>query len=677
MNEKLSNAAQKLRGLAAFLPANSKAPLLMTLSFALALGLAFVAANLAVRGIEHVVTRDAQAVLAEQELDWAEIDTDGLLLTLRGEAESEAVRFRALNAVSTVVAAERVIDEIEVAPSVEIAAPRFQVEILRNGLDVSLIGLVPASLSIESMVGEIEAIDPEISVVNMLETANHPVPFGWEQATDFGLKALAMIPSSKVSISADQVEVRGLAGSERQRDTWREALMRDRPRSLITSIDIAAPRPVISPFTLRFVIDDNGARFDACSADSTEARAAILRAGRAAGAEGVIECTIGLGSPSPRWQVAAREAIEALSVLGAGNVTIADVDLSLTVPASVAHEALDRVAADLEQSLPEAFSLETTRLPPSGDDDDMRSDDVVEFVASRDDQGIVLLRGQVIDERSRDALQALARAEFGPNAVRISTRIDPDLPDGWPVRALLAVDALAHLEHGMVRVRPERFDIRGVTGDVTVSDSLSRRLADKLGPAAVFNLDIRYDERFDPVAMQPTPARCERWIQEVLEEQQITFDPGSAAIRRETGQVMDQIAEILRECGRLEMEVGGHTDSQGRLETNMRLSQQRAETVVAELLQRGALVSDFEAVGYGPEFPVADNATEEGREANRRIEFQLIGASLEEAEAERRGDAPPEDEEPAELPDESDLEIAVTIGADDATRPNPRPSRDD
>ena len=673
MEENVTNAAPPLPPPWGGLVTRYKGPVLMAVSFALALVLAFASAKLAVRAIEHVVARDAQAVLMDNGLDWAGIETDGLLLTLRGEAESEASRFRALSAVATVVAAERVIDATSVAPSVEIAAPRFQIEILRNGLDVSLIGLVPAVLATETIVARIEAIDPEISVVEMLETANHPVPFGWDQAVDFGLQALALIPTSKVSVSADQVEVTGLADSAAQRDTWRERLMRDRPRGLIAGISISAPRPVITPFTLRFVIDESGARFDACAADSSEARAVILRAGRAAGAQGVIECTLGLGSPSPRWQVAAAESIRALGALGAGSVTLSDVDISLNVPHTVSPETLDRAAADLEQRLPDAFALNALRLsPPSGED--TRGDDVVEFVASRDEDGVVLLRGTVIDERSRDAVQALARSEFGLNSVRMNVRIDPDLPEGWSVRSLLAVDTLGQLEHGLARVRPDRFDLRGVSGDATASDTLSRTITEKLGSAAVFNLAIRYDERFDPVAMQPTPARCLRWINETLEDKKITFDPGSASIDSGTSRVMDRIAETLRECGRLEMEVAGHTDSQGRLETNMRLSQQRAEAVVAGLLQRGALVSDFVAAGYGPEFPVADNATADGREANRRIEFRLIGASAEAAAAEL-GEVDPGPQEPVEPPDESDLEIVVTTGAGDTPRPPVRPQR--
>jgi OOP family OmpA-OmpF porin len=675
MKDRLLYVAQVMRGSGLATLVSYKGQLLMMAIFALAVLMAVGAATLAVRGIEHVVERDARTVLAEAGLNWAEVQTDGLLLTLRGEAESEAVRFRALSAVSTVVAAERVIDDMRVAPSIEIAAPRFLMEILRNGLDVSMIGLIPASFDAASIVTKIEGIDPEISVVNMLETASHPAPFGWDRAVEFGLAALALIPASKISIGADQVEVTGLADSERQRDQLRDRLMRDRPRGLIASINISAPRPVITPFTLRFVIEETGARFDACSADTTEARAAILRSGREAGAQGVIDCAIGLGSPSPRWQVAASESIQALGRLGAGSVTITDTDVSLLVPNSIVSERFDRVAAELERALPDVFSLDAARVPLAEGDEGERIDAAVEFVASRAEDGIVLVRGQLTDARLRDAVQAVARTEFGLNAVRINARLDPDLPQGWPVRALLAVDTLAQLEHGQVRVRADRFDITGVSGDASASDKISRAVAEKLGRGAVFNLNIRYDERFDQVAMKPTPARCEGWIKDVLAEQQITFDPGSATIVSDAGRVVDKIAEILRECGRLEMEVAGHTDSQGRLETNMRLSQQRAEAVVAALSARGILVSDFVAKGYGPEFPVADNASAAGREANRRIEFRLAGASAAAAEAERAGSVVGEELAIADLPDESALEIQVTMGAGEQPRPPERPQR--
>ena len=87
---------------------------------------------------------------------------------------------------------------------------------------------------------------------------------------------------------------------------------------------------------------------------------------------------------------------------------------------------------------------------------------------------------------------------------------------------------------------------------------------------------------------------------------------------------MDQIADLLRTCGSLRLEVQGHTDSQGREEMNLSLSQARAESVLNELRARKVLTSSFIAKGYGEALPIAENDTEEGREANRRIEFRLI-----------------------------------------------------
>ncbi|MGR3492364.1 MAG: OmpA family protein, partial [Shimia sp.] len=83
-------------------------------------------------------------------------------------------------------------------------------------------------------------------------------------------------------------------------------------------------------------------------------------------------------------------------------------------------------------------------------------------------------------------------------------------------------------------------------------------------------------------------------------------------------------AEVLRECADPAIEVAGHTDSQGREEMNLELSQARAEAVVTALREERILAEGLQARGYGEARPIADNDTAEGREANRRIEFTLI-----------------------------------------------------
>ena len=86
---------------------------------------------------------------------------------------------------------------------------------------------------------------------------------------------------------------------------------------------------------------------------------------------------------------------------------------------------------------------------------------------------------------------------------------------------------------------------------------------------------------------------------------------------------MDDIAEILKECGDIRLEIQGHTDSQGGEEMNAQLSQTRAQSVLDELRARRVLTSSFTAKGYGETVPVADNDTEEGRQKNRRVEIRF------------------------------------------------------
>jgi OOP family OmpA-OmpF porin len=121
----------------------------------------------------------------------------------------------------------------------------------------------------------------------------------------------------------------------------------------------------------------------------------------------------------------------------------------------------------------------------------------------------------------------------------------------------------------------------------------------------------------------------------------IVFEPGSVEISEAAGEILDRIAEILPDCLHVPMEIGGHTDSQGREEMNLGLSQSRADAVLNGLLARGVLVSNLTARGYGETRPIADNETEEGRERNRRIEFRLqdVVDARDAAEAEAEAEA--------------------------------------
>lgn len=101
----------------------------------------------------------------------------------------------------------------------------------------------------------------------------------------------------------------------------------------------------------------------------------------------------------------------------------------------------------------------------------------------------------------------------------------------------------------------------------------------------------------------------------------IQFDTGKATIKSEGEPVLREIVSLLDSDGDLRLRVEGHTDNVGAAAANKSLSEQRAKAVVAWLVSNGVDQSRLTAAGLGASAPVADNATEEGRAKNRRVEL--------------------------------------------------------
>jgi len=101
----------------------------------------------------------------------------------------------------------------------------------------------------------------------------------------------------------------------------------------------------------------------------------------------------------------------------------------------------------------------------------------------------------------------------------------------------------------------------------------------------------------------------------------IHFDTGKATIRPESQRIIEEIATLLKENPELKVSIEGHTDSTGTPQGNKVLSDERAKAVLSAVAALGVEASRMTAVGWGQDKPVADNATEEGRAKNRRVEI--------------------------------------------------------
>ncbi|GAB3735455.1 sodium-translocating pyrophosphatase [Spirosoma lituiforme] len=103
----------------------------------------------------------------------------------------------------------------------------------------------------------------------------------------------------------------------------------------------------------------------------------------------------------------------------------------------------------------------------------------------------------------------------------------------------------------------------------------------------------------------------------------LTFDTGKATLKPASQEQLKNIAEILKAYPAVNVKLGGYTDNTGNADSNLKLSQDRANSVRAELEKMGVDKDRLEAEGYGQEHPVASNDSQEGRAQNRRISIRV------------------------------------------------------
>jgi len=127
----------------------------------------------------------------------------------------------------------------------------------------------------------------------------------------------------------------------------------------------------------------------------------------------------------------------------------------------------------------------------------------------------------------------------------------------------------------------------------------------------------------------PTKNGCPKAVRVVENEivilEQVQFDTAKATIKSASSALLDEVAQVLTQHPEMtKIEVQGHTDNRGAPAFNKTLSQARADAVRKALILRGVAAERLVAKGYGPDKPIDDNATDEGRQKNRRVQFLIV-----------------------------------------------------
>ena len=224
----------------------------------------------------------------------------------------------------------------------------------------------------------------------------------------------------------------------------------------------------------------------------------------------------------------------------------------------------------------------------------------------------VVLRGTLADKESINRIVSQAEQGFGAANVTDKLRVGENtsmLPnlDGF---FLSLVGKSFALETLTATLRGNQLSLKGTINSSESKTMLAIEMANGIG------LEVK-----NSLVVAPPP--CDDLVNNLLGNSKINFASGRAVIKHDSFELLENIKSTALTCPDANFEVSGHTDSTGKLSVNMKLSEQRAKAVVDHLASLGLDPNRFTANGYGPNKPIANNNTDEGRALNRRIEFKL------------------------------------------------------
>jgi OOP family OmpA-OmpF porin len=573
--------------------------------------------------VNYFEKKTLEAVLTETsdtELSWLEVSTDGTRVIVSGFAPDEANRFIATSKISSIINSERIIDQIIVKKQITPSTIEYVLEILRDDNHISVIGFVPTNLQSKKLIAKLKVIAKDLEVRNLLEVSSFPITDAWKKTLDYAIASVELLPNSKISIAKEEIWISALSESIDDKIRIENQLTSLDPGFFKLHLDIQSPRPLIQPFSLRFTMDESGASLDKCSASDEYSKVIILSAMIKLGVDKESDCEIGIGVPAESWMDAVIIAATYVKEFKIASLTFENHNVSLVVSGNTGNDKFENIIDKLKKALPNEFQVAATLQPVLTKE----IDNTNTFTVIKSLDGVVELKGFLNDHTAEIAVRSYASSIFGSNNINDSLRLSDKLPQNWPIQVLTGLEVVGLLDHGSLIIEPNTILLEGKSANPEIKSIVSEILSKKLGNDILYTLKLEYDEQLVPKPIGLDAKKCVLDINNVIETLGIEFAPGEIVLQKSSNDTLRNMADIMQTCYMVPMEIGGHTDSQGRKSLNLSISQARAEAVMDSLLSYDILTGNLIAKGYGESTPIADNKTSEGRNKNRRIEFTLI-----------------------------------------------------
>ena len=595
------------------------------LIFGLAACVSVLAAMIFAIFIETISKNQLKSALEKAEYSWAKIDPDGLQLFIHGNAPTDSERIGAIEVARSIVAPKRLIDNIFVEDRTNTKQKVLNLKILKSMDRVLIIGTFPTGFGpfeFEEILKK--RLSPSDDYDIIADQTELVPPVNWEAITLYAVSLLDIIKIGKIETDGNQLLFEGIASDNRYKGNLKEYIKSRAPPNLPVEISLHQPRELISPFTFQVEIKNGLLKYSNCVVGDEKSKGQIIKMAKKLDAMALEECLVGLGEPSPQWTKALEKAFSVSAQLVNAKVIFDNLNVSIILDHSFSKKEYSEIITSISNTFPPEFVLSLVKL--SNDDNNNLSSNKV--VATLSPEGLVKIVGPVSESFDEALIANFAKARFGSEQASTSLYNVASLPTGWGFRIIAGLEGLHELKNGILEITPNLIEIKGTTQQQFSSAKITKIIGDKIGYNQRLSIEIDYVARPEPVDNSLTARQCVDKINNVLQSRKINFEPSSDRVDLTGQKILDDIAKILFNCSDIILEIGGHTDSQGREQMNLSLSQARANAVLFELQRRRILTKNIVAKGYGETRPIASNGTEQGREQNRRIEFKHIDLSL-------------------------------------------------
>jgi OOP family OmpA-OmpF porin len=333
----------------------------------------------------------------------------------------------------------------------------------------------------------------------------------------------------------------------------------------------------------------------------------LMEAARAnlGGVEVVDRMNLARGAPL-RFDAAALLLLDQIGKLKEGKITLSDSNVSLS---GMARELGGReaIAAALK-NLPEGFSVAAN---------DVKAPPFI-FQAYKDPVAVTLtLSGNVPDGTAHEAVVAAAGRKFFKEKVVDNLKESIGAPQRFAAAVVPALGALSRLSTGTLVISDREVKL---SGDA-LYEAAAAQIRAGLGKEFPQGWQFKPEISVKPAAAPVDTTVCQQLFTELLGKARIRFESGKAEIVADSAGLLDRLIETALRCPTANIEIAGHTDSDGSEESNQALSEKRAQAVADYLVKAGLPASRFSAAGYGSTQPIAGNDTDQGKAQNRRIDF--------------------------------------------------------